>query len=361
MAQCDDLFISEYVEGYANNKALEIYNPTNSAIDLSEYSLGRFSNGDPTTGTDRIIQLPQVMLAAKDVFVVVLDKQDMDLWNSDLNKPVWNGFNLIDTIFDLVSGEPITDDDGNVIFGPQYEDGNALFGTEYNERYDLQCKADVFMCPVYNTNNTMYFNGNDAVGLIYGTEVLSDGSNLVDVIGVIGEDPTSTIGEDAWVDVNGYWLTKDRSLVRRPEITTGRNDIDSVAYALNGYFNGWDWLSYPKNSFDFLGIHKSDCNSTSVPSRFSCSLGPIASTFEVNQIAFNMYPNPNASRQLTIEADENIQRITIFNLLGQQVFANQLGGTNKTDISIHELSTGMYLVNLYFDEQRLSIQKLLVE
>ena len=47
-AQCDELFISEYVEGYANNKAIELYNPTSQAIDLSTYSLCRFSNGATT-------------------------------------------------------------------------------------------------------------------------------------------------------------------------------------------------------------------------------------------------------------------------------------------------------------------------
>ena len=45
---CTDLFISEYVEGSSNNKALELYNPTNEAIDLSKYSLSRWSNGATT-------------------------------------------------------------------------------------------------------------------------------------------------------------------------------------------------------------------------------------------------------------------------------------------------------------------------
>ncbi len=44
--ECSDLFISEYVEGSGNNKAIEIYNPTNSAIDLSTYQLVRYSNGE---------------------------------------------------------------------------------------------------------------------------------------------------------------------------------------------------------------------------------------------------------------------------------------------------------------------------
>ena len=44
-AQCTDLFFSEYIEGSSNNKALEIYNPTNQEIDLSAYSISRYSNG----------------------------------------------------------------------------------------------------------------------------------------------------------------------------------------------------------------------------------------------------------------------------------------------------------------------------
>ena len=34
-----DLFFSEYAEGSSNNKYLEIYNPTNTQIDLSALSL----------------------------------------------------------------------------------------------------------------------------------------------------------------------------------------------------------------------------------------------------------------------------------------------------------------------------------
>lgn len=39
------LFFSEYVEGSSNNKALEIYNPSSTAVDLSDYSVKLFSNG----------------------------------------------------------------------------------------------------------------------------------------------------------------------------------------------------------------------------------------------------------------------------------------------------------------------------
>lgn len=45
---CSKLFISEYVEGSGNNKALEIYNPTASAINLNGYRLVQYNNGGDT-------------------------------------------------------------------------------------------------------------------------------------------------------------------------------------------------------------------------------------------------------------------------------------------------------------------------
>jgi len=43
-----ELFISEYVKGSSSNKAIEIYNPSNSAVDLSNYRLKMFHNGAST-------------------------------------------------------------------------------------------------------------------------------------------------------------------------------------------------------------------------------------------------------------------------------------------------------------------------
>lgn len=48
---CSELFISEYVEGAGNNKAIEVYNPTNASINMSNYRLVRYSNGS-ATGSD---------------------------------------------------------------------------------------------------------------------------------------------------------------------------------------------------------------------------------------------------------------------------------------------------------------------
>ncbi len=363
LAQCDELFFSEYVEGYANNKALEIYNPTDEAINLSGYSLARFSNGATTANPpEKVIQLPDVMLESNDVFVVVVDLTDTTQWNSQFDKPVWNGYNLIDTLFDEVTMEPILDNDGNVILGPQYLDGSALFGDEYNEEYDLQCKADVFLCPEYETNNVMYFNGNDAMALLTGTEVAPDGSNLVDVIGVIGENPEVTIMEDAWVNEEGYWLTKDRTLVRNYDVESGRNDLNSVVFTLGGTFTGEEWGSWWKNAFQFLGTHNSVCNNEPKTDEWSCISGPISSIDEINQVAFKMYPNPNDNGILSMEAEEEILRVEFINLLGQNIYTQQIDkGLNYADIDVDVLGSGIFMVKLVFNDNKIAVQKLVVK
>ena len=71
-----ELYISEYVEGSSNNKYIEIYNPTDKAIDLSVYALDLNSNGgaqwskekNPTPGKNNFVQLDG-MLEAKAVKV----------------------------------------------------------------------------------------------------------------------------------------------------------------------------------------------------------------------------------------------------------------------------------------------------
>src|SRR5262245_18800241 len=64
-----DLFISEYVEGTSNNKALELYNGTGSPIDLAAggYLVQMYFNGATTAGTTVTLT---GTVASGDVFVL---------------------------------------------------------------------------------------------------------------------------------------------------------------------------------------------------------------------------------------------------------------------------------------------------
>jgi len=64
-----DLFISEYVEGSSNNKAIEIYNGTGAAVDLAAggYLIQMYFNGAVLPGTTVALN---GVVAAGDVFVL---------------------------------------------------------------------------------------------------------------------------------------------------------------------------------------------------------------------------------------------------------------------------------------------------
>ncbi len=61
MAGQAPLIFSEYIEGSSNNKALEIFNPTDAAVDLAAYQIAQSSNGGGwafyhTFPTDAVIE-----------------------------------------------------------------------------------------------------------------------------------------------------------------------------------------------------------------------------------------------------------------------------------------------------------------
>ncbi|MGM0841757.1 MAG: S-layer homology domain-containing protein [Bacillota bacterium] len=68
-----DLVISEYIEGSSYNKAIELYNGTGEAIDLSNYSLELHSNGAETT--DKVLELSGTLEAGE---VLVIAHKDAD-------------------------------------------------------------------------------------------------------------------------------------------------------------------------------------------------------------------------------------------------------------------------------------------
>lgn len=84
-----DLFISEYLEGGSNNKAIELYNPSSESIDLSQYTMKKGTNGAnfstnlALTGT----------LAPGDVYVIA---------NNGSVTAIKNVTDLIDTNGDIV-------------------------------------------------------------------------------------------------------------------------------------------------------------------------------------------------------------------------------------------------------------------
>lgn len=307
-AQCTDLFISEYVEGSGNNKALEIYNPTNSPIDLSGYQVVRYSNGGTTPNAVALAGTIQPY----DVYVIVLDKRDPN--GTGLEQPVDSALMLL---------------------------------------------ADTFLCPVYDVNKAMYFNGNDAMTL----ETLGGGA-IIDIFARVGSpDPIN-----GWTDItdttitwnNGgtledytivnyivgplFWLswTKDHTLVRKPEVKQG---VVTNPAAFNVTL---EWDSLPENTFTGLGFHVCECDNSSVDELS-------------NWAKVSLFPNPVKNGNITVESDSKISRIAIINTVGQCIIEKELDGIRNTFISVDDLKSGFYFVRVEFIDSSYILRKVVKE
>jgi hypothetical protein len=67
-----------------------------------------------------------------------------------------------------------------------------------------------------------------------------------------------------------------------------------------------------------------------------------ASLENLQQFNFSAYPNP-VNNSLNISASENVEKVEIFNLLGQKVI-NVLPNSSKTQIDVTTLNSGIYML-----------------
>jgi hypothetical protein len=92
---------------------------------------------------------------------------------------------------------------------------------------------------------TLYFNGNDAQGLIYVTT-----GEILDVIG-------DTIGSAEYWSVAGVSSgTRDQTLVRKCGITQGNADWTASAGSNS---DDSEWLVFDNETWDYLGTHTVEC------------------------------------------------------------------------------------------------------
>ncbi|MDC1021971.1 lamin tail domain-containing protein [Schleiferiaceae bacterium] len=180
---CDDLFISAYLEGASYDKAIEIYNPTGSPISLDNYAIRRYTNGNASPAT--ISFTTGASIAANDVYVIAHGSSNAGVL----------------AVADQISG-------------------------------------------------SINHNGDDAYALY-------DGTDNIDVIGVIGVDPGTN-----WPVGSGS--TKDHLLTRKNTVLTGVNT-----------WNTSEWDVNDDETWSLLGSHNCDChaintwNGTSWSSTFS--------------------------------------------------------------------------------------------
>lgn len=204
---CSELFISEYCEGTGNNKAVELFNPTGSPIDLGPYVIERWSNGEAFAG------------------------DEADLIGTIPAFGTWV----------LVNGQTEDIDIGGGTISPAVDPAMQAYADQLDNPYPAPT----------------YMNGNDALVVVKG------GSTVVDIFGLPGEDPGT-----AWTDNadagytsedGGAWLTANKTLRRKFEVVMGVTVPPTEFYALAEYD------SLPENTWDGLGMHVCECGGDFVP------------------------------------------------------------------------------------------------
>lgn len=195
---CTELFFSEYVEGSSHNKALEVYNPTTTTVNLANYRIIRYSNGSavPVDSFDLVGSLP-----ANQVWVISNGQGTPDAQGAFCDSVL---INMADQL------------------GPApYVAGTAV----------------------------MFMNGDDALGLIRISPYA-----VIDIFGKIGEDPgVSWSDVFPYTDAQGSWWTVNHTLQRKSTVTGGVT-VNPTAFNVTA-----EWDSLPSNTWTGLGQHTCVC------------------------------------------------------------------------------------------------------
>ncbi len=137
-----DLFLSEYIEGSSNNKALEIYNGTGAAVDLAAagYNIQMFFNGSTSAGLT--VNLTG-SVAAGDVHVLAQASAAAEVLAAADQTSAASWFNGDDAIV-LRKGTTVLDSLGQVGVDPGAEWGSGLTSTSDNtlRRMATVCAGD---------------------------------------------------------------------------------------------------------------------------------------------------------------------------------------------------------------------------
>jgi Lamin Tail Domain/Secretion system C-terminal sorting domain len=363
-ANCADLFISEYSHGKYNNRALEIYNPTNAVVDLTNYQIGRNDNGGTT------INLTTFPAGAKiqpyKAYVIICDKRDTTQYRVGLEYPIFDGYEKWDTV-KKANGQPDTYTDGTIKFNVVVDtlNGNLPVRAKvYRDFLDLQCRATAFLNPVYAVNRTMYFSGNDGMLLFKGaTPDISGFTNLIDMVGVYN-DPGMVTSTNSWKDWRGFSVSENVTLVRKREVKGGTG---LVAYARQDTFRYGNWLTFANSntspSFQNLGSHTCDCDpAPPVSARRTCNGTVIVASEEVVPAHFRIYPNPSISGNVTLEADGDIESLQVVDLMGRVIENHKMPIVAETvQLTLNVATNGLYFVKIMTTDKRIGVQKLMIK
>ncbi len=319
---CSDIFMSEYVEGWNNNKSLELYNPTSAPIVLDNvYRIIRWSNGSSNSDQDiQYVVYPMGTINPFKAFVIIQDTipagQDTMVWPALRKKANWLAPYAYGTI-------------------PPTPGGNCIF-----------------------------WNGDDAISLQKKTGTTWTD---IDIFGEIGVRPKNWQGayspSGAWTDTkpyilgNGIYLTKSKSLKRKHTIKHGVNRATMATYGStqtggvpDSFYALLEYDTLPVNFFDSLGQHWCDCKTSS-------GIGKL--TQDRNVV---ILPNPVTNNQFVVQTVHPVTSVEVVSIVGQTIYSNDFTSRQQNiRVLLNKLPEGVYLVKVKFSDNQMVVKKIIIQ
>jgi choice-of-anchor B domain-containing protein len=158
--------------------------------------------------------------------------------------------------------------------------------------------------------------------------------------------PTDAIDHNGYIKGDIFYLSNYTAGIRIIDISgVGAEEINEV-----GFFDTYPesdgadfegvWSNYPY--FESGNIVVSDINRGFFLIRKSGTL----ETPDFQNQDFKIFPNPASSYVNIVNTQENIQKIEIFNLLGQKIFSEAYQDEKQIQINLDTYDSGMYLLKI---------------
>ena len=307
---CSDLFISKYVSMGANNKCIEIYNPTNAAIVMTNvYYIARYKT--PTSSGNVSGPIPAF---------------------PSFNDTVW----IKGTIPAYGTW---------VLCNPEYTVTSSNAGAICDPALRAHANQLTNIYGTYGSTvgDPMYFKGSDALTL---EKKVGGSAVIVDLFGRFTDYMASSTGKpSAWSTIAPYtggtgmgtWITKGYMMVRKASVQTGVKTNPASFIALAEY----DTIAKPVVKADTLAAWNKLGSHT-------CNCKPVGIHELTNNIVSSVYPNPTGDNsKVTISSSELIKSYTMFSVTGSVIKQEELvQPKNNFNITIDQLIKGVYFVQM---------------
>lgn len=348
---CSELFISEYIEGSSNNKALEFYNPTNATINLSSYKIVVFRtsndtlqlNGSVASGDVHVISHPSAALAG------ITSNSD------ETGNLFFNGDDRIELlkdglVIDRFGGVGVTGffaQDQTFQRTSVITSGSLTFNTaDWNilpQDTDSLIGSHTSDCICVPTNDTV------TVTVCHGGSYMFDGQ-LRTMTGFYRDSNLNVGGCDSISVLNLMVTTIDNTVVVSG-MTITANDADAnTTYVWVDCNNSYAALSPAETGQSFTATTSGNyavilTNGTCVDTSVCTSLNTTNINEANNEIGASIYPNPTNDIVNVKVSKTDVYTLTVMDVTGKVVM-NKTVTNQLTQLDFNGYDSGIYFITL---------------